>query len=149
MNDPVNLSDPHGLWYLDIGFSGTATGNLGPGYTLGLQISSSGVYWYHGFGLGIGKGFSVTLDPFDEPGEGVWHTTVVRAGTGGIGIQAGGSIDRNEFSWVWGIGWGVGFGETVTVTHTIKILDWSSIHQWFDRYVPARKICPGRAYGIS
>ena len=149
LNDPVNLSDPHGLWYLDIGFSGTATGNLGPGYTLGLQISSSGVYWYHGFGLGIGKGFSVTLDPFDEPGEGVWHTTVVRAGTGGIGIQAGGSIDRNEFSWVWGIGWGVGFGETVTVTHTIKILDWSSIHQWFDRYVPARKICPGRAYGIS
>jgi hypothetical protein len=31
LNDPVNLVDALGLWYIDIGVSGSANGTLGPG----------------------------------------------------------------------------------------------------------------------
>ena len=104
-NNSINLIDPFGLWFIDVGVSGAATGTLGPGGTIGFQASSSGLYWYYGVGLGIGGGFSATYHPIGEPSEDVSVTGTVRGGTGVVGAQAGGSLSEDGFSWTWEAGY--------------------------------------------
>jgi RHS repeat-associated protein len=134
LNDPINAVDPIGLWFIDIGASGSATGSLGPGGTIGIQINPSGVYVYYGFGLGVGAGVSATYNPFGDPLEGVSITGTVRGGTGVVGTQAGGSLSDENFALTWGAGYGLGFGGSITATHTIKVINWLSVNNWFNNY---------------
>ncbi|NVL90429.1 MAG: RHS repeat protein [Desulfobacterales bacterium] len=134
LNNPINAIDPLGLWFIDVGVSGAATGTLGPGGTIGFEISPSGLYWYYGVGLGVGGGFSATYNPFGDPSEGVNVKGTVRGGTGVVGAQAGGSLSEDGFSWTWGAGYGIGFGGAVTATQTIRVIDWSSIYNWFSNW---------------
>ena len=128
LNDPVNWVDFEGLWLIDIGVSGSVKGSLGPGGTTGLQISSSGLYWYYGIGLGVGGGLSATFNPFGNPSEGVGVTGTVRGGTGIVGTQAGGNLGPRGLSWTWGAGFGIGFGGSITAEQTIHLIDWSSVY---------------------
>jgi RHS repeat-associated protein len=78
-NNPVNHLDPLGLWYIDIGFSGSTTGTLGPGVAGGIQIGPAGIFIYGGFGVGFGAGASATINTSD-PSVGV---SVIATGRGG------------------------------------------------------------------
>jgi RHS repeat-associated protein len=125
LNDPINVIDPEGLWFIDIGISGSATGSLAPGGTIGLQIGPSGVYFYYGAGLGIGAGASATIHTGD-PCPGVSVTGTVRGGypIGGIplGVEADLSIGENcGVAAGLGVGLGIGFGGSVTATQTVKL----------------------------
>jgi len=131
-NNPINFIDPIGLWFVDIGFSGAAKGEYGPGGTIGLKISPDGVFGYFGFGLGIGQGVSATYNPFGDISEGVSVDASVRGGRRGIGAQAGGSFNKDGFSGTWGVGFGIGFGGSIAVTDTVKLFDFSIIKDFFN-----------------
>ncbi|MBW2021145.1 MAG: RHS domain-containing protein [Deltaproteobacteria bacterium] len=132
--NPIYAIDPFGLWFIDVGVSGAASGTWGPGGTTGLQISPSGLYWYYGVGLGIGGGFSATYHPVGEPSEEVSVTSTVRGGTGLVGAQAGASLGEDGPCWTWGAGYGLGFGATVTATQTIQVIDLSPIYDLFSKW---------------
>ncbi|MCL0068797.1 hypothetical protein M1N42_03545 [Thermodesulfovibrionales bacterium] len=129
-NSPVNWIDPLGLkakipwwkkWHIDIGFSGSATGHLGPGVTVGLQLGPTGIYFYYGFGLGIGAGGSATFNPGTVPSPGISVNVTGRGGKG-LGAQGTVSASTSGVKGTGGIGIGLGTGVTVTVTHTITII---------------------------
>jgi len=127
-NDPINLIDPLGLWYIDIGYSGSAIGNLGPGGTVGIKIGPSGLYFYYGFGLGYKGGASATITTGD-PTEGVSVTVTARGGYPiyGIPVGAKGSVSINQDCGVSksvGVGFGFGFGVSVTATQTVPVVRW-------------------------
>jgi len=128
LSDPVNLVDPWGLWFIDVGVSGSATGTLGPGGTVGLKIGPSGVHFYYGFGLGIGAGASATIHT-GNPCADVSVTGIARGGYPVGGIPVGGQLDvgirqKTGLSAGAGAGLGLGFGASVTATHTIKLFSW-------------------------
>jgi len=127
-NDPINLIDPLGLWYIDIGYSGSAIGSLGPGGTVGIKIGPSGLYFYYGFGLGYKGGASATINTGD-PTEGVSVTVTARGGYPiyGIPVGAKGSVSINQDCGVSksvGVGFGFGFGVSVTATQTVPVVRW-------------------------
>ena len=124
LNNPIIYIDSFGLWFIDIGYSGSAGTGLGPGISAGFQISSSGFNFNYGFGLGIGAGISATFNPFGEPCEGVSIAGTVRAGTGKFGAQAGLSYGSEGSSLTWGAGWGLGIGAAITASHTVKLFTW-------------------------
>lgn len=125
LSDPINLVDPRGLWYIDIGATGSATGTLGPGFNVGFQFVSSGVFFYYGFGLGFGAGVTATINPGD-PCPGVSVTAAVEGGYPVLGIPVGAqgsvSVSQGEgLSASAGAGLGLGLGVSVTATHTIRL----------------------------
>ena len=125
LSDPVKYVDSKGLWFIDIGVSGSATGSLGPGGTVGLKIGPSGAYFYYGVGLGIGAGVSATIHT-GKPCAEVDVTGTVRGGfpIGGVPVGAQGSVSiggKSGVSTSVGAGLGLGFGASLTATHTIKV----------------------------
>jgi RHS repeat-associated protein len=130
-NSPVNWVDPWGLWYFDVNYTATTNGKFGPGVTGGLQIGPSGVNFYYGFGLGFGKGTSVTFHPFGEMDTCSNVSTGVTFSGGypifGIPVGAEGTIttDMNgNPSPDFGVGFGLGFGVSFGPTHTIPLFRW-------------------------
>lgn len=67
-NNPINLSDPLGLWTVDL----NAQASIGPaGYTTGLLISDTGLYTYGGIGPAMpGLGAGIFYSP-DSPSTGM------------------------------------------------------------------------------
>jgi RHS repeat-associated protein len=125
LNDPTNLVDPEGLWYIDLGVSGSVVGSLGPGGTVGFKIGPSGAYFYYGAGLGIGAGATGTIHTGNPCAE-VSVTGIVRGGypIGGIPVGAQGDVSIGQESGVSGgagVGLGLGLGVSLTATHTVKL----------------------------
>ena len=135
LNDPVNLTDPMGLWSIDIGFTG---GSGRASVNFGLQVGSSGVFLYYGVGLGGGAGFSATISS-GNPSIGVSVSGTIRGGTGtwgGYGSWSMSSVNPlvnlANASGVVGFGWGIGWGFSLAVTHTFGYSltkGWRSINQ--------------------
>ncbi|QPJ63783.1 MAG: RHS repeat-associated core domain-containing protein [Candidatus Nitronauta litoralis] len=125
--DPVNFIDLNGLWYIDVGASGSATGTTGPGGTVSIQIGPKGIFFTYGFGLGIGKGVSATINTGD-PCEGIGLGIIARGGfpVRGVPVGAQGSVtvdDKGKLNLGAGAGVGLGFGVSIGATQTIKIID--------------------------
>ena len=121
-NDPVNLSDPLGLWYIDI----NVTGGPGWGGTAGIQIGSKGVYAYAGGGAATGAGASITLNSGD-PSPGISGNVTYSGGTGTVGGLASGNYPiypHGPATQNFGAGWGVGSGMSAGIVGTIPI--WES-----------------------
>lgn len=99
LNDPINRTDPLGLWYIDINVS---LGYIGGG-TGGIMIGSEGIYPYGGGGaMTPPGGVSVTWTPADpSPG---WN----------VGLQ-GGYWGGGQIGYSFGEGGGP-FGEVGFVT---------------------------------
>jgi RHS repeat-associated protein len=114
--NPLLYTDPLGLWFFDVNF----TGGNGRGGTVGVQIGPAGVFVYGGVGYGTGGGASVTLNTGD-PSPGLSVSATVSGGTGTVGGIASGSYSSTGVSGSVGIGWGVGFGTAVTGTYTYPI----------------------------
>jgi len=130
-NDPINKTDPFGLWYFDISATGAANGVSGPGGTIGLQIGPDGIVFYYGFGLGFGAGGAFTFNLGDmnlcesEVAVGVNFSGGTKIGKVPLGAQ--GSFSSNldgELSLGFGVGVGLGFGVSVGATHSIPIWRW-------------------------
>ncbi len=85
LNNPINLSDPSGLWTVDIGLS--ASIGVG-GLVGGVQFSQNGIYTYGGMGVATpGPGASIMYSPSDpETGLGLQS---------GGGVIAGGQVNYN------------------------------------------------------
>jgi len=116
LNDPVDRTDPFGLWYFDInislGFWGGGTG--------GVMIGSEGIYPYVGGGIvSPYGGFSVTWS-LSNPDPG-WNIGL--QGVFGIAGQYGYSFgeDAGQF-WEIGIGWPP--GESITSYYVWKPWKW-------------------------
>ncbi len=105
VNNPVNRTDPLGLWYIDINFSGGWWG----GGTGGIMIGPEGIYAYAGGGVvSPGGSVSITWSPQD-PSTG-WN--VGAQGAAGISYQKGYSFkDKSKF-WEIGVGLPAGFSVT-------------------------------------
>ncbi|MDD5492517.1 MAG: RHS repeat-associated core domain-containing protein, partial [bacterium] len=115
-NNPLNLIDPYGLWFIDINFTG------GKGGTAGVQIGPAGIYPYGGVGYGQGGGVSVTLNR-GNPSSGLAVTATGSGGTGVLGANISGSYTCDEgLSGSVGAGWGVGAGWAVTATYTYPLM---------------------------
>lgn len=117
-NNPIDRIDPMGLWYIDIGYSGTAGVSIA-GATVGVQIGPSGIYGYYGFGLGLGAGISATVNTGD-PSAGVSVTASARGGRI-VGGQASYSYGQEGGSFSAGIGLGLGAGASITATQTVEL----------------------------
>ena len=130
-NDPINFIDPYGLWSLDIGFTGSGTGNAA--LNVGIQIGSTGAYAYYGAGLGGGAGLSATISTAD-PSSGVSVSGTARGGTGTWGAFGNVGVDSSSGAVTpsAGIGWGVGWGVSVGATHTFGF-SWDEIKQKFNQ----------------
>ncbi|MDA3835310.1 MAG: RHS repeat-associated core domain-containing protein, partial [Spirochaetales bacterium] len=128
--DPINLVDPSGLWYFDLNLTGAATGTLGPGGTIGVQIGPSGVNFYYGFGLGFGTGASATFNLGEMSkcnSVGVGVTFSGGYPVFGVPVGAHGTVSSDvdgDVSTDFGVGLGVGFGVSAGVTHTVPVLRW-------------------------
>lgn len=136
-NNSINFTDPLGLdkdvswwqwaWkhgYFDVGVSFSATGTLGPGLNFGFKFAPTGLYGYGGFGLGIGGGFSATLNMGTPPSQGVSVVTTVRGGTGWGGKGSFGVNQQGGFTGGAGGGFGVLGGVTVTAIYTHRLIPW-------------------------
>lgn len=115
-NSPTNFKDPAGLWYVDFNF----TGGLWIGISLGVQVGSSGPFFYIGPGfVSPGKGVSVTLStsnpaPFD------W--SVAAQGVYGIAGQIGYSYSPTpNGGWFGELGLGYPPGASVTAVYTVPL----------------------------
>jgi RHS repeat-associated protein len=98
-NDPINLVDPTGLWYVDFNVSG---GNW-LGVTAGVMVNDSGVYPYVGGGVVTpGVGGSITYSQSDPtPG---WNVGL--QGQAGVAGQVGyGFGDGGGWFYEYGVGW--------------------------------------------
>ena len=80
-NNPINYSDPSGLWTVDLGLS---AGSGWAGIEVGLQLSQNGLYSYGGVGVAQpGPGISLTYSK-DDPSTGI-------STSAGGGLIVGGS----------------------------------------------------------
>ena len=128
--DPLRYTDPLGLWYIDLNVTGSATGTLGPGGTVGLQIGPTGVNFYYGFGLGFGRGGSATFNLGEMASCSTVNLGVTFSGGYpilGIPVGAQGNVSTDmegNISTDFGVGLGLGFGVTVGPTHTIPVIQW-------------------------
>ncbi len=123
-NDPLNLTDPLGLWTLQLG------GNIG--YTLPFGISGTffagialddrgGVAGYYGYGLGYGAGAGASIGggaavsnakTVNDLG-GPFVNTSVSVGSGGhVGVETFNGPSDNGFVTGVGVSGGVGLGGT-------------------------------------
>jgi RHS repeat-associated protein len=130
LNNPINLVDPWGLWYIDLNLTGSARGTLGPGGTIGLLIGSSGINFYYGFGLGVGAGVSATFNLGEMKSCNSIDVGVTFSGgypVLGVPIGAHGTISidmEGNITPDFGVGLGLGFGISAGVTHRIPLLRW-------------------------
>ncbi|MGH8635294.1 MAG: RHS repeat-associated core domain-containing protein [Burkholderiales bacterium] len=128
--NPISYVDPTGLWYLDLNFTGAATGSTGPGGTIGIQVGTSGLNFYYGFGLGLGKGASLTVNPDDLPCENSVSVGVTVSGGKplmGIPVGAQGSVMSDmegNISPDFSFGLGLGFGVSLGPVHTVPVFRW-------------------------
>ena len=103
LNNPINLTDPYGLWYIDFNFSfgfGPSFGFLGG--TTGFIISPQGIYGYGGPGFSSsGPSGSITW----SPGQVVKGWTIAGQFGAGIAYQKGYSFGEGG-----GQFWEVGIG---------------------------------------
>jgi RHS repeat-associated protein len=105
-NDPINRTDPFGLWYIDINISGGYWG----GASFGVLIGSEGLFPYFGGGVvSPGAGVSINWSPSDPTtgwGVGVQATAGVSGQFGYSFGPCGGKY------WEIGGGWPPGFSIT-------------------------------------
>jgi RHS repeat-associated protein len=96
-SNPINLSDPAGLWTIDINGQ---FGIPGAGLTSGWLISDKGIYSYAGLGVASpGLGGGVFYSPDDpEPG-------ISTQGGGGaiVGFSASRAYPNGDYSWEYGL----------------------------------------------
>lgn len=96
MNDPVGLTDPLGLWYLDLGAS-LGFGN-GKGVVGGVFLGPDGIHPYAGGGVMTpGPGASVMVSP-GSPSPGCMSTQVSG------GYWGGGAVGYDGTSKFWEVG---------------------------------------------
>ena len=108
-NNPVNRTDPLGLWYIDFNFGVGSPWFIGG--TGGIIISPEGIYGYAGGGLVTpGPSGSLTWSPMDVV-EG-WTGGIQFVG--GISYQGGYSFaqEDGEFGEI-GLGWPLGLAATI------------------------------------
>jgi len=117
-NNPINLIDPLGLWYIDIN---GGWGWMGAYGTTGIIIGDSGIYSYRGAGGGTwGPSGGLTWSPH-TPREG-WSG----AGQAGFwgGAQWGETTLPNGDSEYW---WEVGIvtpGVSITAIEVDRVYEW-------------------------
>lgn len=117
-NRPTNFKDPSGLWYIDFNLSGGTPFLIG--FTVGIQVGSSGLFGYLGGGIVTpGLGGSVTWSPSDTtPGwSGAGQIQGGPAGQYGTSMPAGSGTDF----WEVGAGWPIGLSETIYYTFPIHL----------------------------
>ncbi len=117
-NDPVNLVDPLGLLYLDLGYSGGFLPETGfAGINFGVQIGPGGLCFYTGIGVGYGAGVSGAFSSGD-PAPGTSVNLTIRGGrrVGGSVTVTGTSEGDIEIDYAIGTGQGLGFAFTTTST---------------------------------
>lgn len=102
-NNPINLSDPSGLWYININLSYNSFGLRGGGGGIGVMINDSGFHSYANASWGRpGPGASITYSP-SNPSSG-WGASASAF------YWLGGAVN-NDGSWEAGVGlpgWSVG-----------------------------------------
>ncbi len=117
-NDPVNLVDPLGLLYFDLGYSGGFLPETGfAGINFGVQIGPGGLCFYTGIGVGYGAGVSGAFSSGD-PAPGTSVNLTIRGGrrVGGSVTVTGTSEGDIEIDYAIGTGQGLGFAFTTTST---------------------------------
>jgi RHS repeat-associated protein len=88
-NNPAELIDPNGLWYVDFNFGAYAPPPIFGGVTFGVLVGTGGVYPYAGGGFGTpGPGFSLTAST-SNPSTG-WGVAI--EGSFGVAAQVGTSL---------------------------------------------------------
>jgi len=128
LNNPINIIDMLGLWYIDfnvtVGFVG--------GITAGVMVSDKGAYPYIGGGLMTGPGASVTYSPYDPiPGE----TVALQGGCWG-GFQYGDLTSGSDIEY-WELGL-VTPGASLTGFYVFEDI-WSSFRSDCEEY-PIQKV---------
>ena len=123
LNNPVNLSDPSGLWYIDVGVSSGILGPLGGGG--GVLINDQGITPYiAGGAVTPGKGITVTYSS-DNPQQ---NSTTVNFAANFIGAINVSYPYKNEVvpltSGDVAVGAGFPAGASATVNHTFGTYCW-------------------------
>ena len=136
-NNPVNLIDPWGLcgvkpwwqslWrhlYIDVGYTGLASGKLGGILNTGFIIAPSGIYYYYGVGIGGGGGVTATVNLGRLPSSSKSILFVGRYGSGIWGVKGSAGFSENNPIRTIGAGWGIGAGSGIVTKHTIQLIEW-------------------------
>jgi RHS repeat-associated protein len=117
LNDPVNMRDPTGLWYLDLNMSV----GYGVGLTFGVQIGSEGqgIFPYIGGGLVNGFSYSWAWSPNNPTVGPQWQASVGAGACVNVGLSSG--IHQGDASsWFWEIGAMAGVGGSLTLSEVFS-----------------------------